>query len=73
MFDVVIEGRMVVDGTEAPAWRVDVDVKGDQIADCCDSVSLHTNVGSPGCSLGPINHHTALNDNIELSTVLPKC
>ena len=38
MFDVVIEGRMVVDGTEAPAWRVDVDVKGDQIADCCDLV-----------------------------------
>lgn len=55
MFDVVIEGGMVVDGTDAPARRADVGVKGDRIAAIGDLTGLEARrvVDAHGLTVAP--------------------
>lgn len=55
MFDVVIEGGMVVDGTDAPAKRADVGVKEDRIAAIGDLTGLEARrvVDAYGLTVAP--------------------
>ena len=53
MHDLVVAGGWVVDGTGGPAFRSDVGIDGDSIAEIGPSLSGHRTLDASGCLVAP--------------------